>query len=381
MKKYLFSVLLSAFAGAALATWIWPSDSLPTASAQEGPVRFAPAAATEQSFSAEEQVNISVYETVNRSVVNINTRSVRVDNFFMMEVPSEGAGSGSVLDKEGHILTNYHVVSGAQQIEVTLASGKTYTAKLVGHGSVADIALLKIDAPAEDLHPVVLGDSSQLRVGQKVFAIGNPFGLERTMTVGIISSLGRTLPNRINRRVMKSIIQIDAALNPGNSGGPLIDSRGRLIGMNTAIASARQVRQNSGVGFAIPVNRIRSVVPELIKHGRVTQPDLGITRVMQTERGLLVASVTSGGPAERAGVTGFRIVRQQRREGLFVYESQSIDRSHADLIVAIDGHAVRSVDDLLTQVDAKKPGDKVVLTVIRDGREAKVEVKLGTDRS
>jgi S1-C subfamily serine protease len=188
-------------------------------------------------LTPEERINVSVYETVNRSVVNINTKTARNDNLFMIEITGEGAGSGSVLDHQGHILTNYHVVEGAREIQVTLHNGKNYEARLIGKDEATYVAVLRIDAPADTLHPVTLADSSRLRVGQKVFAIGNPFGLERTLTTGIISSLNRTLPTR-NDRALKSIIQIDAAINPGNSGGPLLDSRGRLIGMNTAIAPA-----------------------------------------------------------------------------------------------------------------------------------------------
>lgn len=330
-----------------------------------------------QGLTAEEQVNVAVYEYANRGVVNINTKTVHYDSFFFGETPSEGAGSGSVLDKEGHILTNFHVVEGVQRIEVTLSSGKAYLAKLVGHGRVDDVAILKIDAPADELHPVKLGDSSSLRIGQKVYAIGNPFGLERTLTVGIVSSLNRTLPNRRNGRVMKSIIQVDAAMNPGNSGGPLLGSSGTIIGMSTAIAS--RTGQNTGVGFAIPVNRIKKIIPELIRHGRVIRPDTGITRVMETEKGLLVAAIETGGPAEKAGIRGFRIVREQRRDGPFVYESRTIDRSYADLIVAVDGSSIRTVDEFLTIIEQHKPNDVVRLTVIRKGQQFEVSVRLAAD--
>lgn len=324
-------------------------------------------------FTAEERVYIEVYERVNRSVVNITTKAVKTELFFA-ETPIEGAGSGSVIDQQGHVLTNYHVVEGAQTIRVTLYNGETYDAKLVGQDPMNDIAVLRVAAPVEEFFPVRFGDSSRLRVGQRVIAIGNPFGLERTMTLGIVSSLNRSLPTRAGRS-LKSIIQIDAALNRGNSGGPLLDSRGRLIGMNTAIASS--TGENTGVGFAIPVNTLARVVPQLIQNGRVIRPDIGITRVLETERGLVVVTLTPGGPAERAGVQGFRVVKTQKRRGPFVYEEQRLDRSQADLIISIDGKKVRSADDLLSVVETKRPGESVELGIVRQGQEGLVAIVLG----
>jgi S1-C subfamily serine protease len=220
---------------------------------------------------------------------------------------------------------------------------------------------------------VTLGDSSRLRVGQKIYAIGNPFGLERTMTTGIVSSLNRSLPSR-SGRMMKQIIQLDAALNRGNSGGPLLNSRGELIGMNTAIASS--TGENTGVGFAIPSNTVARVVPQLIRDGRVIRPDIGITRVMETEEGLLVATLAEQGPAELAGIKGFTIVKESRRRGPFVYEQTRIERKTADLIVACDGGKVKTVDDLLNLVEARRPGETVTLTIVRDGRTMEVGVRL-----
>ena len=320
----------------------------------------------------DEQVNIAVYEATNRSVVNINTETLQADSFFRLEVPSEGAGSGSVLNKQGHILTNYHVVEGARRIEVTLYDGRTYEAELVGVDPPTDIAVLKIDAPPETLEPVTLGDAVNLRVGQRVFAIGNPFGLERTFTTGVISSLNRELPNP-RRRTLKSMIQIDAAINPGNSGGPLLDSQGRVIGMNTAIAS--KTGQNTGVGFALPATTIARIVPQLIQRGRVVRPDAGIARVYQTERGLLIARLTPGGPAERAGLRGPRVERV--RKGPFVYER--IDRAAADLIVAVDGVPTLEAEDFLSAIESRQPNDRITIHVIRDGRETKIPLVLGTD--
>jgi S1-C subfamily serine protease len=323
-------------------------------------------------FAPEERTNILVYERGNRSVVHITTKSAQRELLFL-EVPSEGSGSGSVLDRSGHVLTNYHVVEGAQEIRVTLHNGESYDAALIGHDSPNDVAVLKISAPAEELIPIELGDSSRLRVGQVVFAIGNPFGLERTMTTGIISSLNRSLPSR-QGRTMKSIIQIDAALNRGNSGGPLLDTRGRLIGMNTAIASS--TGENTGVGFAIPVDTIKRVVPQLITTGRVVRPEAGISRVYQSEHGLVIATLVPGGPAERAGLRGFRVVREQRRSALTVYETRRIDRSQADMIVAVDGEKATTADAFLSLIERHRPGEQAIITVIRGGQRIDVPVTL-----
>jgi S1-C subfamily serine protease len=325
-------------------------------------------------LTAEERVNVDVYEKANRGVVNITTQTFQPNFFFMVETPSQGTGSGSVLDREGHILTNLHVIEGAERIVVTLFTGEAYEARVVGQDPPNDTAVLRIDAPGEDLVPVTLSPSYKLRVGQKVYAIGNPFGLERTMTVGIISSLNRSLRSQ-SGRLMESIIQIDAALNRGNSGGPLLDNRGRLIGMNTAIAS--RTGENTGVGFAIPASTLARVVPELIDHGKVIRPDLGIARILETDRGIVIVATTPDGPADSAQLRGYRVVRQRYRQGPFIYEGTGIDRSHADIIVAVNGVPVRTRDELLSVVEKKKPGDTVEVTIIRDGREKLVRVQLG----
>lgn len=327
-------------------------------------------------FTPEERVNIWVYEQCNRSVVHITTKSIREGALllFAVEIPTEGEGSGVVLDQQGHILTNCHVVEGAREIQVTLFNGKSYAARLVGQDRVTDVAVLRIEAPPEELFPVRFGDSNRLRVGQRVYAIGNPFGFERTLTTGIISSLNRTLPSRSQPRTIKNVIQIDAAINPGNSGGPLLDTHGRMIGMNTAIAS--RTGESAGVGFAIPVNTIARVVPQLIQYGRVRRPDIGILRVYQTERGLLVAALAPGGPAEKAGIRGPQVIRQRRRQGPLVYEYTTIDRSAADLIVGVDGQKVKNADDFLSIIESKQPGDIVILNVIRQGRLIDVPVRL-----
>ncbi|MFM7078140.1 MAG: S1C family serine protease [Planctomycetaceae bacterium] len=324
-------------------------------------------------LTAEERTNIAVYEAVNRSVVNINTKATVSAGLFLLEVPSEGAGSGIVLDRTGHILTNAHVVEGAKEIQVVLFDGSSHTATIVGLDPATDVAVIRVGAPAESLVPVRFGDSAELRVGQRVYAIGNPFGLERTLTTGIVSSLNRSLPTKLGRTI-KSIIQTDAAINPGNSGGPLLDSSSRLIGMTTAIAS--RTGQSSGVGFAIPVGTLARLVPQLIERGKVTRPEMGVARVYQTDRGLLVATLVPGGPAERAGMRGFKVVRERRRQGPFVTDVERIDRSGADLIVAVGGVAVKNADDFLTQVEARNPGDQVLVTVEREGHRLDIPVTL-----
>jgi S1-C subfamily serine protease len=338
-------------------------------------VPASPLPAPSEEFTPEEQTNIAVYEKCNRSAVHITTRSVVPERFFFLDAQvAEGAGSGAVLDQNGNILTNNHVIDGAGEIRVALYNGDMFPATLVGKDPVNDIAVLRIAAPPDVLHPIEFGDSERLRVGQKVYAIGNPFGLERTLTTGIVSSLNRQLPSQ-GQRTMKSIIQIDAALNRGNSGGPLLDSRGRYIGMNTAIAS--QTGENTGVGFAIPANTIKRVVPQLLEHGHVIRPDIGITRVFQTEQGLLIVTTAAGGPAERAGLQGFRLVRKENRRGPFVFSETHIDPDSADRIVAIDGQKCLTGDELLSLVEAKKPGDTVLVTIVRQGREMQVPVVLG----
>ena len=396
MRKHLATCLLSAFCGALLAVWVVRSDSRFSGAYAQDAGPTAPGAlsiadddidrrggggrtatATDAGgLTPEEMVNIRVYDRVNRSVVHITTKSVSREMFFTLEAPTEGSGSGSVLDRRGHILTNYHVIEGANETRVTLFNGDTYRAGLVGRDPVNDIAVLKIDAPPNDLFPVEMGESSNLSVGQKVLAIGNPFGLDRTLTVGILSSLNRILPSRAGRD-MKSIIQIDAALNSGNSGGPLLNSSGLVIGMNTAIASPSGA--NAGVGFAIPVNTIQRVVPDLIEHGRVLRPVIGIASVHESERGLKIIDVTPGGPAQRAGLRGFRLVRSRERRGGFILDQTYLDRDHADLIVAVDGRHITTGDELLEIVESKQPGDRLVVRVLRDGRHLDVTVTLGVN--
>jgi len=318
---------------------------------------------------------VAVYEQVNRSVVHINTRGVASQGFFLLEVPTSGEGSGVVIDRTGHILTNYHVIEEAREIRATLFDGKSYEAGIVGADPPNDLAVLRIDAPAESLHPVTFGDSTRLRVGQWAFAIGNPFGLERTLSMGVISSVNRPLETR--RVKFKQLIQIDADINPGNSGGPLLDSRGRMVGLNTVIASS--TGQSAGVGFAIPVTTIAQIVPELIEHGRVVRGDIGIQAVYQSDQGLLIAELTPGGAAERAGLKGPQVVVDRRRQGGYVFERRYLDRSAADRIVGLDGQEVRSAGDFRTIIESKKPGDEVVVNIVRNGKRLDVRVTLDPD--
>jgi len=325
-------------------------------------------------LSPEEETNVRVYQQVNRSVVHITTRGAQLDDFFFLAVPREGSGSGSVLSKRGHILTNYHVIDDANVVAVTLHDGTTHPAKLVGSDPSNDLAVLQIDAPPESLHPIAWGDSGRLAVGMRVFALGNPFGLERTLTTGIISSLNRTLRTE-NQRLVRGVIQTDAAINPGNSGGPLLNRRGELIGINTAIVG--RAAQSSGVGLAIPSNTARRVVEELIRHGRVIRPDAGILGLIPTDDGLMVARLAPNGPAARAGLRGPEEKVVQR--GAFFF--RGIDRSRADLIVAVEGKEVRTVDDFLTAVEAKRPGEQVTITVVREGRKVDVALELEATRN
>jgi S1-C subfamily serine protease len=366
------------------ASWLPEADSWSPMAMAQPPVRdLAPLSEvrpTEKNpppatLTPEELANIRVYEKANPSVVNIDTSIVQYDRFFMSAVPGQGSGSGAVIDRQGHILTNFHVVEGAQKIEVTFASNNSYPAQLVGHDAEQDIAVLRVDAPESELAPIEFGRSDNLRVGQQAYVLGNPFGLDGTLTTGIISSLNRTLGSRIEGRSMKSIIQTDAAMNPGNSGGPLLDSAGRMIGMNVAIAS--KSGQSAGIGFAIPVNRIKLMLPDLIENGRIVRPDHGIVAVMETDRGLKVVKVNPGGPADAAGLRGYRVVRERQQRGNLVYETTRMDRNYADYIVAIDGQPVEGYSDLLDAIDAHKPGDTVMLTVIREEKTIKIPLTLG----
>ena len=282
----------------------------------------------------------------------------------------QGMGSGSIIDRSGIILTNKHVVKDAEEVVVRLHDGREFTATDVKGDPRTDVAIVKIEG-AGPLQPLQLGDSDSIQVGDWVLAFGSPFGLDLSVTAGIISAKGRG-PGITER---EDFLQTDAAINPGSSGGPLLNSHGDVIGMSVAIYS--KTGQSSGVGFAIPANLINRVVPQLLEHGRVIRPDLGITRVYQTETGLMIAGLKRGGPAERAGLRGPRIVRIRR--GPLVL--QRMDRAAADLVIAIDGQPVRTFEAVLEHVEKRKPGDRVVLTVVRGGRRIAVPVQLGSDEA
>ena len=385
MKKILVCCGISALFGGAFAAWLIDNNYsiLTRASAQAQEYRgstnsatMMPAALTSHGLTPEELTNIRVYDGANRGVVNILTRTVSYDSFFKLPSPGEGAGSGAVIDKQGHILTNFHVVEDANKVWVTLPGGKDpYEGELVGEDRDNDVAVLKINAPPDELFPVPLGTSESLRVGQRVYTLGNPFGLEGTLTTGIISNLNRTLPSRTGRE-MKSIIQTDAAMNPGNSGGPLLDTSGRMIGMNVAIAT--KTGQNAGLGFAIPINRIRQIVPQLIAHGKVVRADIGIVAVKEINKGLQIVKVNEGGPAEKAGLQGWKTVHRRVTRGPFVYDVDRQDSSSADIIIAVDGQPVDTASAFVEKIEERQPGDQLVLTILRQGRQVEVPVRLGS---
>ena len=331
-------------------------------------------------YDAEEQNNIAVYKRVLPSVVNITSKAL-VYNFFYGTVPQEGQGSGFVLDRAGHILTNFHVVDGANRgIEVTLSNKRRYPAKIVGTDKVHDLALLQISAP--DLQPITLADSTELSVGQKVYAIGNPFGLSGTMTRGIISSI-RTLPAARDSESgsIEDAIQTDAAINPGNSGGPLLNSRGEVIGINTMIAS-NGANQSSGIGFAIPINTAKAVLADLTRYGRVKRPSLGISSYaigpdlasqmgLAVDSGILIQRVIPGGAAERAGLRG-------GNEQAYVGNTPIL--LGGDLIVAIDGQQVNDPQDISAIMSKHQAGDTISVTFYRGRRQITLKLILGEAR-
>jgi len=385
MKKTALYCVLSALLGGSFAAWLIDANSNPfhpsTAIGQEvrsanlAPPVVPAAIAPNPQLTPEELTNIRVYDGANRGVANILTKTVTQNGFFMMPTPGEGAGSGAVIDKQGHILTNFHVVEDANKVWVTLPGGKDpYEGEVIGQDPDNDVAVLKINAPAEELFPVSIGTSENLRVGQRVYTLGNPFGLEGTLTTGIISNLNRTLPSRTGRE-MKSIIQTDAAMNPGNSGGPLLDTSGRMIGMNVAIAT--KTGQSAGLGFAIPINRIRQIVPQLIEHGKVIRADIGIVAVKEINKGLQIVEVNKGGPAEKAGLQGWKMVRKRVTRGPLVYDVERQDPSGADIIVAVNGQPIDSASAFVEKIEDHQPGEQVSLTIVRQGRQIEVPVVLG----
>jgi S1-C subfamily serine protease len=329
-----------------------------------------PAGITDPATSTDEQNNIEVYRTLSPGVVFIHSTSYARDFFGFVE-PQEGSGSGSILDQQGNILTNYHVIAGAQKLSVSMGGQKDYPAIVVGGDPDTDLAVIRLsEKPAGPLTVVPMGDSDKLVVGQKVLAIGNPFGLDRTLTTGVISGLQRPLRAR-NNRLIEGAIQTDASINPGNSGGPLLDSHGRMIGINSQILSPSG--SSAGVGFAVPVSIAKRVVPQLLQSGQVRRPKLGIsTRNVEAFKnqvdlpvsdGVLIIQVARGSGAANAGLRGM----QQTETG---------DVELGDIIVGIDNDKVSNSDDLFRVLDKHQIGETVQVQIYRDGRRMSVPVRL-----
>jgi S1-C subfamily serine protease len=332
-------------------------------------------AAGNDGLDGEEQNNISVYRKNIPSVVNITSRAITYDFFYGL-VPQEGQGSGVIIDKEGHILTNYHVIAEARQVKVTLHNRKSYTAKIIGSDRSHDLAVIQIEAP--NLTPAVLGDSRNLQVGQKVYAIGNPFGLNGTLTTGIVSSIRSV--KEPDGMAIDDAIQTDAAINPGNSGGPLMNWHGEVIGINTMIASS--VGQSAGIGFAIPINSAKAVLNDLVTLGRVRRPALGLVTIpispeladqmgLAADYGLLVVQVVPGGAGQRAGLRG-------GTEPAYVGNTRIM--LGGDLIVAIDDQRIEDQQELAQMMNKHRAGDTVRVTIFRGKRKMEVNLVLGEAR-
>jgi S1-C subfamily serine protease len=349
---------------AALTNWVGQPDKIEISEA-----------AGSESLDAEEQNNITVYRKNIGSVVNITSKAVTFDFFYGL-VPEEGQGSGFIIDKDGHVLTNYHVVADARQIEVTLHNRKKYRATIVGADRSHDLAVVQIKVP--DLTPMVLGDSSKLQVGQKVYAIGNPFGLSGTLTRGIVSSIRQV--QEPDGMKIEDAIQTDASINPGNSGGPLLNMHGEVIGINTMIAS--NVGQSAGIGFAIPINTAKAVINDLLTLGRVRRPALGVTTIpidpqladqmgLAADYGLLILQVVPGGAADNAGLRG-------GSERAFLGNTPIM--VGGDLIVAVDGQQVEDQQELAQIMNHHRAGDTVHITVYRGKKKLELSVVLGEAR-
>ncbi len=315
----------------------------------------------------DERNTIQVFRRVSPSVAFITNKQLRRDVFSLnvFEIPA-GTGSGFVWDAQGHVVTNFHVLQGGNAFSVTLAGGKTYEAKLVGTEAAKDLAVLRIDAPAAELVPIEPGDSAPLLVGQKVLAVGNPFGLDQTLTTGIISALGREIRS-VAGNLIDDVIQTDASINPGNSGGPLLDSSGRLIGVNTAIVSPSG--SSAGVGFAVPVNTVKRIVPQIIRYGKVKHAGLAI-HVLADDfarrwgvTGVVVREVKPGGPADRAGMKPLEMDRWGRVTSF-------------DILTGIDDREIQGYDDMFAALDGRRPGEQVTLRFRRGTREFRAVTRL-----
>ena len=330
----------------------------------------SPPGITDPTVAGDEQNNIEIYRTLSPGVVNIHSTSYARDFFGFVEA-QEGSGSGSIIDQEGDILTNYHVIEGAQKLAVSFGGQKNYAARVIGGDPDTDLAVIRlVETPKEALTTVPLGDSDKLSVGQKVLAIGNPFGLDRTLTTGVISGLQRPIRAR-NGRPIEGAIQTDASINPGNSGGPLLDSHGRMIGINSQILSPSGA--SAGVGFAVPVNIAKRIVPQLLRNGSVSRPKLGIsTRNVEALKnqvdlpvstGVLIWQVAPGGAAANAGLHGLT-------------QTDNGDVELGDIIVGIGGEKIDNSDDLYRVLDKHQVGETVNVDIIRNGRRTSVPVRL-----
>lgn len=329
-------------------------------------------------YTQDELQNINVYEACNEAVVNINTKVTAYDWFLEPYVQDGGSGSGSIIDKRGYILTNVHVIQGATKIYVSLFDGTQYEAEVVGQDLDSDLAVIKFDPPSGmELKTISFGDSAALKVGQRVIAIGNPFGLERTMTTGIVSGLGRPIQNS-NNRIIRDMIQTDAAINPGNSGGPLLDANGKMIGINTMIKSSSG--SSAGVGFAVPSETAIRVVADLIKYGKVQRGSIDATIVQLSRRiaqyanldvasGILISEVTKGGNAEKAGLRG-------GTEAAYYGSRRDIIYIGGDVITKIDNIAITSIADYYSALESKRPGDVVTVVVRRNRKDVLLKITL-----
>ena len=371
MRRIMRSLVCAAAGAAVLACGAWAvaaewgkplGGTYDGADGKPRPVAPAPA-----ELSPDERATMAVFERATKSVVFIANTAIQRDiwSFDTMEVP-QGSGSGFVWSKQGYIVTNFHVIYGADTIKVTLADRSEHQAKIVGADPDHDLAVLQIKVSENLMEPLAVGASHDLRVGQKVLAIGNPFGLDHTLTTGVVSALGRTIKSMSNRTI-EGVIQTDAAINPGNSGGPLLDSSGRLIGVNTQIVSPSGAY--AGIGFAVPVDTVNRIVPELIKHGKLIRPGLGVSLVPDSIakrwgiKGLVIGKVSRGGSADRAGLRGAR-------------ETQAGRIELGDIVVAIDGKTVETIDNMMDLMEAHKVGDQVTLDIIRANKRQQISLTL-----
>jgi S1-C subfamily serine protease len=363
VRVYVWPLLLFVLLAAVLIWRFWPREWSSGLDPNAEPRTVTPRG----DLAEDEKTTIALFKAASPSVVHITTLTNRQDRltFDLFQIP-KGTGSGFVWDAKGHVVTNFHVIQGADAAQVTLFDQSTWKARVVGSFPDSDLAVLIIDAPQSRLTPIAVGASNDLQVGQKVLAIGNPFGLDRSLTTGVISAVGREIES-VTRRPIKNMIQTDAAINPGNSGGPLLDSAGRLIGVNTAIFSPSGAY--AGIGFAIPVDEVNRVVPQLIRDGKITRPGLGVQIAPDQVakqlglKGVLIMGVQPDSPAAKAGLRGTR-------------RDESGRIQVGDVITAIDGEKVESVNQLLDRLEKYKVGSSVEVTFLRDGKEDKVNVKL-----